>query len=216
MRGRSVALRGGGYLARILFQIIDELRDGVCLDLVRIDEHPARDLSHHGNRLELGSVITKLRIETLIHDERRRRRRHQRISVRSRAISDLGTDVTRSTSMIFDDDRLAPFARQPISDKARDDVGRSTGGKWNDDFDRVIRIVLGLCRTGEAMHRGKAKSQPDCKPAAKQMPRAEQTAHCNSSPYRRGFDPRLCYGDSATGTVRTQHCTHASSDGREI
>src|ERR1700754_3613800 len=109
MRRRSVALRGGGYLARILFQIIDELRDGVCLDLVRIDEHAARDLRHYGNWLELRRVIAEVRIETLIHDERRRRRRHQRVSVRQRAISELGANVTRRTGMIFDDDRLAPL-----------------------------------------------------------------------------------------------------------
>ena len=70
-----------------------------------------------------------------------------------------GTDVSRSSGSVLDDDRLAPFAREPIPDQPRNGVGRSAGREGNNDLYGVIRIVFGMCRTGHQRGQGKRKRE---------------------------------------------------------
>ena len=143
MRGRSIALRGGRDLVGIFLQVFDELAQVRCLDVVRIDDQRVRHLGHHNDRLEFGGIEPQLRIETLVDHQRRRRRREQCVAVRRRAIDLLGADVSGSPGAVLDDDRLAPFARQPFRDQPRHGVSRSSGRERHDDFHGAVGIAIG-------------------------------------------------------------------------
>ena len=109
----------------------------------------------------------RLRIEILIDHQRRRRRRKQRVTIGSRMIDEFGADIARRAGAVLDDDRLAPFARQPVRDQPRNGVGGAAGRERHDDFDRPVRIIFGTrrattTRTDEArapMHHRRAGRQ---------------------------------------------------------
>jgi len=161
----------------MLFQIIDQLGNRRGLYFVRIDQQRIGDLRRHHDRLEFGRIECEVRIQILVHHQRRRRRRQQRIAVRSGFINELGADIAARAGVIFDDHRLAPFAREPFGENARDGVGGSAGREWHDDLDRMVREVCGLDRARKALHCGKAKCQSDCNPAGNNAPSREHIAH---------------------------------------
>ncbi len=93
--------------------------------------------------------------------KRRRRRRQQRVAVGIGLGDDFGADIAAGAGVVLDDHRLPPFARQPIGDDARHDVGGAAGRKRHHDLDRVRRIILRLCR-------GVAPAQPSAEQQASQ------------------------------------------------
>src|SRR5262249_57690050 len=106
-------------------------------------------VGHEEGRFELGRSVTELRIEILIDDERRRRRRQQCVAIGRRAIDYLSSDVSGRAGSVVDDDRLAPFAGQPIADNSWNRVRRPTGRKRYDDFHGAIWILFGAGRAAK-------------------------------------------------------------------
>ena len=51
--------------------------------------------------------------------------REERIAVRARSHDRLGGDIGARARSVFDDEWLAEPLRQPLTDQARDDVGRA-------------------------------------------------------------------------------------------
>ena len=49
--------------------------------------------------------------------------------------------------------------RQPLADQTSDDVGRSAGGKWDDDAHRPCRVSLRPRDAGHGRQRGSARGQ---------------------------------------------------------
>ena len=142
MGGRADALGGGGHFVGILLQVLDELGDARCFEVLWIDDQCVRHVGHDDHGLEFGRIETKVGIKILVDHQRRWRRGKQCVAVGSRMIDEFGADVSGRSGAVLDDDRLAPFARQPVSNKSRDRIGRPAGGKRHNDFNRPIRIIL--------------------------------------------------------------------------
>ncbi len=155
MRSCAIALRGGGDLAGILLQEVDQLGQARCLDLVRIDQQRVWHLCHHDNRFELRWIECELWIETLVDDKGWRRRREQGVAIGVRTVDRFGADVSGRTGAVLDDHRLPPFARQPVRDQPRNGIGSASGGKRNNDFDSAVGIDLRPCRARKAVERTK-------------------------------------------------------------
>src|SRR3954447_5687015 len=81
-------------------------------------------------------------IEVLIDHKWRRRRRKQRVSIRSRMVDEIRADISGRAGSVLDDYRMAPFAREPVPDQSRDRVGRAAGRERYDDFHRSVRIAF--------------------------------------------------------------------------
>jgi hypothetical protein len=103
-----------------------------------------------------------LRIEILIDHQRWRRRREQRVAVGIGAVGEFRADIAGGSGAIFDDDGLAPFARQPFTDNARHGVGGAAGRKRHDDAHGMVREAVGF---GLAAKCAQAKRQPHGKTA---------------------------------------------------
>ena len=127
MRRGAVALRGNQHLVGVLPQIGDQLRDGGGLDPRRIDDQRIRHMRHHDDGFELRGIEAEFWIEVVIDDQRRRRRRKQSVAIRRRVVDRLGADIAGRARPVVDDDRLPPFARQPLRDDARHRIRRSAG-----------------------------------------------------------------------------------------
>ena len=85
------------------------------------------------------------------------------MTVGRRLGDEIGADVAVRTGLVLDDDRLPERLRQSLSDRARKNVGCSSGRIGNDDADRLRRIRLRVrrnrdCENGSDQNRGdKAK-----------------------------------------------------------
>ena len=88
---------------------------------------------------------------------------------------DLGADIAAGAGAVVDDDRLAPFARQPIGDDARHDIGGAAGGKRHDEFHRARRIILRPCRVRES-ETERAMKSPSSAKATRARPRRRDGA----------------------------------------
>ena len=67
--------------------------------------------------------------------------RIERVAV-GRGLGDqFGADIVAGAGLVLDDELLAELLAQPISDNARDDVGRSAGRIADDDAHRVVGIA---------------------------------------------------------------------------
>ena len=91
-----------------------------------------------------GRVERQIGIEVLIVDQRRRRRGQQRVAVGRCLVDDLRADIAGRARVVLDDDRLAPFAREPIRHDARHGIGGPAGRERHDDLHGVIGIGLRL------------------------------------------------------------------------
>ena len=83
----------------------------------------------------------------------------KRVAVRRRSHDRLGADIAAGARPVLDDEWLPEPLRQPLTDQARDDVGRAAGRKADDDAHRPRRIGL---RPRDARHgrqRGSARCQ---------------------------------------------------------
>src|SRR5262245_44384664 len=69
----------------------------------------------------------------------------KRVAVCGRAHCGLGADIAAATRPIVDNELLAEPLRQPLSDQAREDVGRAGRGEWHDQTHRSRRIGLRQC-----------------------------------------------------------------------
>ena len=73
-----------------------------------------------------------------------------------------GADVSGSASAVLDDDRLAPFARQPVGDDPWHGIGRSAGGEGHNDFHGAIWIVTGQRRRATCTDKARAAQRRKC------------------------------------------------------
>ena len=83
---------------------------------------------HADDARDRRDVADEIEIEFLVErrvDCVRRADQEQCIAVRGRAHDRLGGDIAASTRPVLDDERLAEPLRQPLTDQARDDVGRA-------------------------------------------------------------------------------------------
>ena len=69
----------------------------------------------------------------------------QRVTVRWCPHDGFGADVAAGPRPVVDDELLAQPFREPLRDEARGDVGRTAGGKADDDAHRPRRIGLRPC-----------------------------------------------------------------------
>src|SRR6516164_1064445 len=81
------------------------------------------------------------------------------MAVGGRTHDRLGADVARSARPVLDDEWLAEALGQPLTDQAREDVGRAAGRKADDDAHRPRRIGLRPCDTRNGRQRGGARGQ---------------------------------------------------------
>ena len=66
----------------------------------------------------------------------------QRITVAYRLCDQFGAEDCARAGTAVDDDLLAPFLCEMLSDDARQRIGKSPGWKWNYQSDRLHRIRL--------------------------------------------------------------------------
>ena len=144
-RGR--ALGGVVELVRIGAHERDELLERVRRDLCRIDEQHARDCRHDSHGHELRRVVRELQVQTGIDHQRGRGRREQRIAVGVRTRHGFRTDASGGPGPILHDNGLPPARRELLTEDARQRVGRTAGGKGDDDPNCPARVVRGrrLC-----------------------------------------------------------------------
>src|SRR6516225_5571838 len=80
----------------------------------------------------------------------------KRVAVCGRANCGLGADIAAAARPVVDNELLAEPLRQPLSDQAREDVGRAGRGEWHDQTHRSRRIGLRPCDARHCGQRGSA------------------------------------------------------------
>ena len=158
MACRSVAARRHVDLARVGLGISDELGNGLRRErwVYRHNEGDRDDACDGCD------VAEEVEIEFLVKrhiDRGRRADQEEGVAVRRRIHDHLRTNIAAGSRPVLDDKLLAETLRQPLADQTSDDVGRSAGGKWDDDAHRPRRIGL---RPRDARHgrqRGSARGQ---------------------------------------------------------
>src|SRR5262249_5868996 len=147
--GRKIDLAGIGL------GIGNELGD--CLGWERcIDHHDKGPTDKARDRRD---VADEIEIELLV--ERRvarvpRSNQKERVAVRWRADARLGADIAASARSILNDEWLAEPLRQPLTHRARDDVGRATGRRRQNQAYRPRWIGLRPCDMRREWQRGSA------------------------------------------------------------
>ena len=181
----AVAGRRHVDLARIGLGVGDELGNGLGRNRW-IDHH---DNGNAADARDRRDVADEIEIELVVErrvDRVRRSDQEERIAVRRRAHDRLGGDIAASARPVLDDELLAEPLRQPLTDQARDDVGRAAGGEADDDAHRPRRIGL---RPRDARHgrqRGSARGQMQKLSAGKFHRRPSVSRRFIRSPRRRG------------------------------
>ena len=139
MARRSVAARRHVDLARVGLGIGDEL--GNCLRRERwVYRHDEGDRDDACDGCDVAEEVeTKFLVKRRI-DRGRRADQEECVSVRRRIHDHLRTNIAAGSRPVLDDKLLAETLRQPLADQTSDDVGRSAGGKWDDDAHRPRRI----------------------------------------------------------------------------
>ena len=126
---------------------------------VAIDQHA---IGRAGNARDGRNVADEIEFEVRIErrvDCVRRDHHEERVAVRRRFHDHFGADIAGGARSVLDDELLAKSLRQPLTHQARDDVGRTTGRKADNDAHRVRRIGF---RPRDARHRrerGSARGQ---------------------------------------------------------
>jgi hypothetical protein len=105
-------------------------------------DHYARYTDNAGDR---SNIASKIEIELIV--QRRVDRvvtpgYEQCIAVRRCAHDRLGADIAAGSRSVLDHEWLAEALRQPLSDQARDGVGRTASGEWRDQMHRPRWIGL--------------------------------------------------------------------------
>ena len=159
---RSVARRCEVELAGICLRIGDELGHRVRGHR-RIDDQHVRNARDEDHRREILHVVVRhLGVEAGVDRVRADRSHLERVAVGRGMGDELRADVAARTGSVVDDDLLAPGLGQLLRDVARQDVGRATGRKRDDDADRFHRVRLGGGPRGderEGCAEGKAAEQ---------------------------------------------------------
>src|SRR5262245_52028033 len=83
----------------------------------------------------------------------------ERVAVGRGAYDGLNTDITTASRTVLNEELLAEALRQPLTDQARSDVVRTTGGKGDDDSHRPRRIGLRSCNARHGRQRHSARYQ---------------------------------------------------------
>jgi hypothetical protein len=65
-----------------------------------------------------------------------------RVAIRGGSHYSFGRDIAARAGTVLDDDRLPKAILQPLTDDARQNVGRAAGGKADENPDRPRRIGL--------------------------------------------------------------------------
>src|SRR5437667_7898402 len=157
MACRSVAARCHVDLARVGPGIRDELGNRLRRErwVYRHNEGDRVDACDGCN------VAEEVEIEFLVKrriDRGRGADQEQGVSVRRRIHDQLRTNIAAGSWPVLDDKLLAETLRQPLADQTSADVGRSAGGKWDDDAHRPGRVGL---RPSEA-RQGRQRGNPCC------------------------------------------------------
>ena len=87
---------------------------------------------HAADARDRRDVADEIEIELVVErrvDRVRRSDQEERVAVRRRAHDRLGADIAAGARPVLDDELLAEPLRQPLTDQARDDVGRAAGGQ---------------------------------------------------------------------------------------
>src|SRR5262249_56537762 len=169
MGGSSDTTRRHGELAGIGLGISDELgnRFGRNRWIYYHDEGVADDAG------DWRDVAEKNEIELVVErrvDRVRGTYHEERVAVRWRAHDRLGGDIAGSTWPALDDEWLAEALRQPLSHKARDDVGCAAGHKADDDAHRPRGIGLRPRRAVHGRQRSSACGRRQKLPSGGELP----------------------------------------------
>src|SRR5215470_13901730 len=103
-------------------------------------------------------IVVELVVECCI-DRVQTTDQEKRVAVRGRAHGGLGADIAAATRPAVDNKLLSEPLRQPLSDQARRDVGRSGGRDRHDQTHRPCRIGLRASDAGAGRQRGSACGQ---------------------------------------------------------
>src|SRR6516162_7772302 len=125
----------------------------------RIDLHDERSIAYAGNRGRVadeivGELVVKHVGDTVSGDYQK-----ERIAVGGRPRDCLGGDLPLGARSVLDDEWLAETRRQPLTNQAREDVGRATGRKAYQDVYRPRRIGLRPSHLRHRRQRGSTRGQ---------------------------------------------------------
>jgi len=138
MDHRSIAGRRKIDLAGIGLGLGNKLRNRLGRNRW-IDLHDKRATA---NACDRRSVADEIEIQPIVKCDGNRVCRNdqkERMAVGGRTRDRLGADVARSARSVLNDEWLAEALGQPLTDQARDDVGRAAGRKADDDAYRPRR-----------------------------------------------------------------------------
>ena len=154
MRRRADAGTGKAVLAGIVPNELHQFRQRLGRHR-RVDHHDIRrnrDQRHGGEILD--RIVRHLGVEAGIYDEAGADR-HDGVAVRGHARDLAGRGVAARAADVLDEELLAESVGELLRHDARDDVGRTAGGKADDHAHRPARIALRRgCRDAGQQQRG--------------------------------------------------------------
>src|SRR5262244_604734 len=113
----------------------------------------ARDRRDVADKIE-AKVVVQCRVERV-----NRRNVEQRVAVRRRAHDCFGGDIAAGARPVLDDEWLTETLRQRLTDKARNQVCRTTRRPADYQVHRPCRIGLRPCKAQHGWQRGSARCQ---------------------------------------------------------
>jgi hypothetical protein len=127
---------------------IDELGDGVDLELVGIDHENGQESRRQRDRRKiLLRIVGELLVKRRIGRKGRDVAQQDGVAVGRRLGDELGADICRRARLVLDHDRLADDVRHFGADQACEEVGSSAGRVRDHQMDGLRRIGL---RAGNA------------------------------------------------------------------
>src|ERR1700704_7070376 len=120
-----------------------------------IDLHDERSIAYACDRRRVSHETEIELIGEQIGDRVSRNDQKERMAVGGRTRDGLGGDIARGARPVLDDEWLAEALRQPLTEQAREDVGRAAGGKANHDayWPRGIGLRRSDLRPSDLRHR---------------------------------------------------------------
>jgi hypothetical protein len=108
----------------------------------RIDDERLRADAKPGDRREVAERVVGQLVEVRVGDKGRVCRHQQRVAV-GRSLGDgFGADLAGGAGPVLHHDLLAHAFREPLRERARQDVGDAARRKRHDNVDRLARIGL--------------------------------------------------------------------------
>ena len=176
MHRRAVAGRRHVDLARVGFDVVDELLDGLRRHVV-VDHHHVRHAHEAADRRDVADEVERqLLVERRVDAVRRIDQQHG-VAVGRRREHGFDREVVAGAGLVLDDELLAGLLRQVLPDQARQDVGGAARHVADEPVDRLGRIV-------GAPNAGSARSGSGDQAQRRQTQENHDASSLHFSPYR--------------------------------